>query len=164
MLPHFILAMRGHVSDSSRDIKQKYSDAKGHRKGAELIAAKNVFMKEALPKWMGRLEASLVGDPGFAVGDRLSLADITLQQNVRDYFDDKPAVRGHVRMGACGMFSLSLSLMLPDRAHRPIMTFMCSCVPQARASLDECPKLQAIFANVEKAAAGWYATRPNTKF
>eukprot|EP00750_Incisomonas_marina_P012604 INCI1710.1.p1 GENE.INCI1710.1~~INCI1710.1.p1 ORF type:complete len:261 (-),score=55.24 INCI1710.1:121-903(-) len=113
------------ICEHIRDIKQKYSDAKGHRKGAELIAAKNVFMKEALPKWMGRLEASLVGDPGFAVGDRLSLADITLQQNVRDYFDDKPA---------------------------------------ARASLDECPKLQAIFANVEKAAAGWYATRPNTKF
>ena len=76
-----------------RDIKQRYHDAKARRKGEELLMAKSAFMLTDLPKWMSKLEATVTGTPGHAVGSQLSLADIVIQQNLRDYFDDKAAVR-----------------------------------------------------------------------
>ena len=50
-------------------------------------------MSEALPEWMQKLEQTLEGNTGFCVGSKLSLADIVIQQNLRDFFEDKKAVR-----------------------------------------------------------------------
>lgn len=49
-------------------------------------------MLEELPKWMARLEKIISGNLGYAVGTTLSLADVVIQQNLRDYFDDRKAV------------------------------------------------------------------------
>ena len=76
------------ITEHIRDIKLKYNDTKVGKKGDELTAAKNAFVNESLPTWFGKLEKALSGN-GFAVGDRLSYADIAIFDIVHDYFDDK---------------------------------------------------------------------------
>lgn len=78
------------VSEHVRDIKQKYNDIKSGKKDAELQAAKEKFMKEELPVWFEKLEKSLSGINGFAIGSSVSLADVSIFNIVRDYFDDLP--------------------------------------------------------------------------
>jgi glutathione S-transferase len=75
-----------------RDIKQKYGDARQGKTGDELAEAKKVFLEQELPKWMKKVERCLSasGAP-FAVGAKLSLADLTLFSVVSDFFDYKEA-------------------------------------------------------------------------
>jgi hypothetical protein len=40
-------------------------------------------------QWLGKLEASIVGTGGFAVGTKLSLADITIYYFLTAFFDNK---------------------------------------------------------------------------
>jgi glutathione S-transferase len=77
------------LTEHIRDIKQKYYDAKAGKSGEELKAIKTSWLKNELPSWAAKLEAC-VGKDGFAVGNRLSLADVTIiQLFFTDYFDDK---------------------------------------------------------------------------
>lgn len=78
------------ICEHIRDIYQKYNDAKAGKKDAELIQAKDTFIKTDLPKWLQKLEVVLASTAGsFAVGNSISLADVAIQQLIQDYFDDK---------------------------------------------------------------------------
>lgn len=79
------------ITEHIRDIKQKYLDAKAGKSGDELAAVKAAFITDDLPKWLDKLEHS-IGKSGFAVGDKISLADVTICVFLREYFDDKEAV------------------------------------------------------------------------
>jgi hypothetical protein len=72
------------ICEHIRDIKQKYSDAKAKQKA-------NEFLQDDLPGWLKKLDKLVTGDM-FAVGGTVSLADITIQQFVCDYFDNQVAV------------------------------------------------------------------------
>lgn len=76
------------IVEHVRDIRSKYQDARVGKTGDELEAAKAAFIKETLPVWLEKIDATM-GDAGFAVGSKISLADIALQQVILDYFDDK---------------------------------------------------------------------------
>lgn len=76
------------ITEHTRDIKLKYADSKVGKKGEDLAAAKSAFVHESLPVWFGRLEKALSGN-GFAVGTKLSYADIVIFDLVYDFFDDK---------------------------------------------------------------------------
>ncbi len=76
------------VAEHVRDIKQKYSDAKSGKKDEDLTAAKAKFVSEDLPAWFGKLEKCLTGTEGYAIGNKLSLADISIHHIVKDYLDD----------------------------------------------------------------------------
>lgn len=78
------------LSEHVRDIKQKYADARAGKKDEALAEAKANFLSNELPKWLEKLEKCLKGD-GFAVGDKISLADINIHSLIADYFDDKEA-------------------------------------------------------------------------
>jgi len=74
----------GHVAD----IKDKFVDAKRGKTGEELAAARAKFLAEDLCTWLGKLEKTL-GAGGFAVGSKLSLADVIIHQLVTAFFDEK---------------------------------------------------------------------------
>jgi len=76
------------ITEHVRDIKQKYGDAKAGKQGDELAAAKAAFMATDLPTHFAKLE-KCVGAGGYSVGGKISLADVTLQIFVQDFFDDK---------------------------------------------------------------------------
>jgi hypothetical protein len=76
------------IGEHVRDIKQKYNDSKAGKKGEELDAAKAKFMGEDLAVWFGKLEKTLSGTNGFAVGDKISYADVVIHNLVKDFFDD----------------------------------------------------------------------------
>lgn len=78
--------------ENVRDIKQKYADCRAGKKDEELAAAKAKFVTEELPKWAEKLEKSIPGTAGFAVGDKISLADVAIFNVVADYMDDKEGV------------------------------------------------------------------------
>ncbi len=80
------------IMEHVRDIKQKYNDAKKGKKDAELSAAKVAFITTDLPAWFAKLEKTLSGSDGFAIGNKLSLADISIHHIVSDYMDDLEAV------------------------------------------------------------------------
>ena len=75
------------ITEHIRDVKQKYNDSKAGKSGDELAAAKTGFMATELPTWMRKIEFC-VAKGGYAVGSRLSLADITIYCLVKEYFDD----------------------------------------------------------------------------
>jgi hypothetical protein len=73
-----IEAIVEHISD----IKQAYRDMKKDLDGEELAAATNDFIngdgEKGFREWITRLENTLSGEPGFSIGDKLSLADLHL--------------------------------------------------------------------------------------
>ena len=82
------------ITEHVRDIKDKYNSSKVGKAGDELAAAKANFLANEFPNWMKKLEKCLDSD-GFAVGNRISLADVHVRQIVSDYFDDlEAAARG----------------------------------------------------------------------
>jgi len=80
------------IGEHTRDIAQKYFDARAGKKDAELATAKENFVHNELPQWLAKLEKTLHGD-GFAVGNKLSLADIYIYRVVYELFDDKAGAR-----------------------------------------------------------------------
>ena len=90
----------GHVTD----IKDKFVDAKRGKTGDELAAARAKFLSEDLPTWLGKLDKTL-GSGGFAVGGKLSLADVLVHQLVTAFFDEKDAAAAaaakHAKVAAC---------------------------------------------------------------
>jgi len=79
------------ISEHVRDIKQKYYDARAGKKDAELAAAKEAFVNTEYPQWTAKLEKTLSGTNGFAVGGKVSLADVVIYNLVTDTFEDKAA-------------------------------------------------------------------------
>lgn len=71
------------------DVHTSYSKIRLGKEGDALEAAKKTFIGEALPNWFERIDKVLTGTNGYAVGSKLSLADITFHNIVLDFFDDK---------------------------------------------------------------------------
>lgn len=71
------------------DIKKNYSDCKVGLKDEALSEAKTKWVTEKMPEWMGKLEKCLSGTGGYAVGNKLSLADIEIYSFVSEFLDDK---------------------------------------------------------------------------
>jgi prostaglandin-H2 D-isomerase / glutathione transferase len=92
----FDAAMIDMFTEHVRDIKQKYIDAKVGKSMDELHQAKIFWMRNELPTWAKKLE-SCVGKDGFAVGSKLSLADIVIQVFFQDYFDEKTLANEAIR-------------------------------------------------------------------
>ena len=76
------------LTEHIRDIKQKYQDVKLGKKDEELHTAKTNYLTNTLPSFMEKLE-KVVGNDGYAVGSKISLADLTFRIFIRDFFDDK---------------------------------------------------------------------------
>ena len=79
------------LTEHIRDIKQKYHDSVAGKTGEEVNNAKHAFITEQLPKWLGKLELVVESDT-YSVGNKLTLADVTIQQFLHDYLDDKETV------------------------------------------------------------------------
>ena len=84
------------VGEHCSDIKKAYGDARAGKTGEALAAAKVEFLGTKLPEHAAKLEASLAllgggSGGGFAVGGRLSYADVRLFDLFNDFFDDKAA-------------------------------------------------------------------------
>lgn len=79
------------ITEHVRDIKQKFNDAKLNKKGDELAAARATFIADVLPGWYAKLERTLAGGR-FAVGGKISLADVAIHNLTADtFFDDREA-------------------------------------------------------------------------
>jgi glutathione S-transferase len=74
------------LGEHIRDIKDAYQKAKA-------AGNADTFLKEDLPKWFAKLEHCCVacGTPGFAVGDKLSLAGLQIYSVCTEFFDAKEA-------------------------------------------------------------------------
>jgi glutathione S-transferase len=79
------------ISEHVRDLRQKYNDARAGKSGDEATAAKLAFLTHELPKWFTKLEKVVEGEK-YSVGSKLSLADVTIQQFILDYVDNKAAM------------------------------------------------------------------------
>jgi len=79
------------ICEHITDIAQKYNDSKIGKVGDEANAAKTQFIVEELPKWFAKLE-KVIDSNQFAVGEQLSLADVTIFFFIRDYCDDKASM------------------------------------------------------------------------
>ena len=97
-------------------------------------------------QWLGKLEKSLVGSSGFAVGSKISAADLTIYYFLTFFFDDKVSFSLEFRQ-----FSLLKS---------------CLCQERATAAYASLPKIKAIVAAVaaHEGVKAWEAKRPVTPF
>ena len=75
------------ICEHVADIKKTYSDCKVGKKDEELAAAKAKWIGETFPEWCAKLEKCLGGN-GFAIGSKLSLADLVIFSIV-ELVDDK---------------------------------------------------------------------------
>eukprot|EP01041_Mallomonas_annulata_P006071 gene6071-12246_t len=96
------------IAEHIRDIKQFYSQAKAGKKDDELAEAKAKFMSEKFPEWMAKLEKCL-GSSGFAVGNKMSLADVVINELIQDFFDDKAGATAAI--SACPKIAASVRLV-----------------------------------------------------
>jgi glutathione S-transferase len=74
------------IGEHVRDIKDAYSKAKA-------AGNADAFLATDLPNWLQKLEKCVkqTGTPGFAVGNKLSLAGLHIYSLVTDFFDNKEA-------------------------------------------------------------------------
>ncbi|KAI9003817.1 hypothetical protein DFJ74DRAFT_693807 [Hyaloraphidium curvatum] len=79
------------VWEHVKDIKADYRAAWAG-KGDGMPAAKAAWIAEKLPVWLGKVDRALDGTSGFAVGSKLSLADVILANFLFDHFDDVEGV------------------------------------------------------------------------
>jgi glutathione S-transferase len=72
------------LGEHVRDVKDAYQKAKAAGTG-------DAFLDEELPKWCAKLEhcVSKTGAPGYAVGDKLSLAGLQIYNLLVEFFDAK---------------------------------------------------------------------------
>lgn len=88
------------ICEHVRDIKQKYNDYKAGKSGEDLDRAKAEWLQSHMPKWMVSLEKCLTSKIlKYSVGDRISLADVIIQQFIQDYFEDKRSAAAAI--GGC---------------------------------------------------------------
>ena len=74
------------VNEHLIDVKKEYNDTKKAGGGVDSEAVAEWF-KTKLPEWMGKLEKCL-GDNGFAVGSKMSWADVELFTFITSFFDN----------------------------------------------------------------------------
>mmetsp|Transcript_38872 Transcript_38872/g.28754 ORF Transcript_38872/g.28754 Transcript_38872/m.28754 type:complete len:218 (+) Transcript_38872:45-698(+) len=114
------------VTEHLRDIKQKYNDAKVGKSGEDLTAVKTNFVQNELPKWLDKLEYSL-GKDGYAVGGRVSLADVIIFNFLTEYFDaanqDDVNALVAARPSLAGIVSHVEPLLASYRSSRPQSAF-----------------------------------------
>jgi glutathione S-transferase len=81
------------IIEHVRDVRADWQKSRSGKSGDALESAKKEWITEKLPIWAEKLEASLTtGRDGFAVGNKLSAADVFLQQLVMDTFEPKDGV------------------------------------------------------------------------
>ena len=85
------------------DVKKEYNDT--NKLGEEAVA--NWFQAK-LPEWMGKLEKCL-GDEGFAVGNRLTWADVELFTIIKSFFDNLDGAAASI--AACPKIQKSVELV-----------------------------------------------------
>jgi hypothetical protein len=105
-----------------RDIKDAYAKAK---------AAGNAeaFLKTDLATWLQKLEKCVktTGTPGFAVGNKISLAGLQIYSLIVDFFDDKESAAAAAKT-APGIAAIVDSVAANDKlkvwlAARPVTMF-----------------------------------------
>lgn len=74
------------ICEHCRDVKDKYFAARSGKSGDELLKAKQGFVSQDLPSWLGKID-KVIKPGGFAVGSKLSLADLYMFNMAYDYFD-----------------------------------------------------------------------------
>ena len=74
------------ISEHVRDIKLKYNEARNNKSGEELETARKNFLVKDFPVWVSKIE-KVVGENGYAVGNKISLADVSIFNILEDYFD-----------------------------------------------------------------------------
>jgi glutathione S-transferase len=74
------------IGEHVRDIKDAYGKAKA-------AGNADAFLATDLPKWLQKLESCVkqTGTPGYAVGNKLSLAGLQIYSLCVDFFDNKEA-------------------------------------------------------------------------
>lgn len=99
------------IGEHCSDIKKGYGDARAGKKDEELAAAKVKFLAVSLAEFAAKVEASLAlcgdGAGGFAVGGRLSYADVRLFDLFEDFFDDKASCAAAI--AACPRITASVA-------------------------------------------------------
>lgn len=70
------------------DMKKCYMDVRIGKTDADLEQAKSDWVRGKLVEWAQKVEKCM-GSEGFAVGNKISLADITLHELFIDFLDDK---------------------------------------------------------------------------
>lgn len=84
------------IGEHVRDIKDDYQKKKAGLKDEALAAAQLEFVNVGLSTWLDKLEKTLPGSQGFAVGSSISLADVYLFGLMAEYFDHKDEVKAHL--------------------------------------------------------------------
>jgi len=80
------------VGEHVRDIKDSYQKEMAGKSGEEKTAAQVAFVEGKLPEWLAKLDKSLPGSAGVAVGNSISLADVYVYGLCAEYFDHKEEV------------------------------------------------------------------------
>ena len=80
------------IGEHVRDIKDAYAKAKA-------AGNADAFLKADLATWLQKLEKCVkqTGTPGYAVGNKLSLAGLQIYALIVDFFDDKEAAAAAVK-------------------------------------------------------------------
>jgi len=91
------------INEHLIDVKKEYNDTK--KVGEEAVAN---WFKTKLPEWMGKLE-KCVGDGGFAVGSKISWADVELFTFITAFFDNLEGAAASI--DACPKIKNSVALI-----------------------------------------------------
>jgi glutathione S-transferase len=112
------------VCELLRDLKEIYNKDKAGLTGDAKEAAKAKFITEFLPPKMLTIE-TLLGDSGFCVGNKLSMADVCLWSFINDYFDDIEGAKASIAAcPKCQTASEAVAVAAKDwLASRPITMF-----------------------------------------
>ena len=95
------------IGEHIRDLVQQFSTAKG-KPADEVDAAKAKFYAD-LPSWFAKLEKVLDGDR-FAVGDKLSLADVYIRQFLKDLMGADKAALAQAATGFTKILGITLNV------------------------------------------------------
>jgi len=95
-------------SEHIRDLKDKYNKAKATLGAEDKKVALEQFFSEAMPEFLGKMEASVAGSGKGVplIGKSLSLADVSLFVLVTEYFDHREPILN--AMKACPRLSASV--------------------------------------------------------
>ena len=87
------------ICEHVRDIKEKYGKIRAITDVAEKEAAMSKWFTTEFSEWLTKLEMSLPSGraAGCCVGDKVSLADVTVWSLLSDFFDNKEGVAASVK-------------------------------------------------------------------
>ena len=78
------------ICESVRDFKDMYQKVRSLQ-GEERVNGMNEWFTKTLVERLTLLENQLVGEPGFSVGNYMSLSDVVLFTFIKEFFDNKEA-------------------------------------------------------------------------